>query len=51
MNILERFLAGTDDPMYDFVHELRYNPRALPVSEELAEKAKDFDNRKRVRQE
>lgn len=23
---MERYLAGTDDPMYDFVHELRYNP-------------------------
>lgn len=23
---VERFLAGTDDPLYDLVHELRYNP-------------------------
>lgn len=23
---LERYLAGTDDPLYDFVHEIRYNP-------------------------
>jgi hypothetical protein len=23
---MERFLAGTDDPLYDLVHELRYNP-------------------------
>ena len=26
---MERYLAGTDDPMYDFVHELRYNPDSL----------------------
>lgn len=26
---MERYLAGTDDPMYDFVHELRYHPDSL----------------------
>lgn len=26
---MERYLAGTDDPMYDFVHELRYGPNAM----------------------
>jgi succinate dehydrogenase flavin-adding protein (antitoxin of CptAB toxin-antitoxin module) len=24
---IERFLAGTDNPLYDLVHELRYNPK------------------------
>jgi hypothetical protein len=23
---MERFISGTDDPLYDLVHELRYNP-------------------------
>lgn len=26
---MERYLAGTDDPMYDFVHEMRYNPDSV----------------------
>jgi hypothetical protein len=34
---VERYLAGTDDPMYDFVHELRHNPKGLPTSPELAD--------------
>ena len=28
---LERYLAGTDDPLYDFVHEIRYNPACIGV--------------------
>ena len=30
---MERYLAGTDDPMYDLVHELRYNPQFSVVNE------------------
>ena len=45
---MERYLAGTDDPMYDFVHELRYNPnRAFPASPELEKVKSDFENNKK----
>ena len=44
---MERYLAGTDDPMYDFVHELRHNPRALPTSHELEEAVDKFNKRPR----
>lgn len=43
---VERFLAGTDDPMYDFVHELKFsNHPILPVSpilKEAEERNKQF---------
>ena len=42
---MERYLAGTDDPMYDFVHELRHNPRALPASHELLEATERHNKR------
>ncbi len=45
---MERYLAGTDDPMYDFVHELRHNPRALPTSTELAEATERFNKRPKI---
>jgi len=44
---MERFLAGTDDALHDFVHELRYNPRALPPSTDLAEAKERFNKRPR----
>ena len=44
---IERCLAGTDDPMYDFVHELRFNPQSLPKSAELTEKTNNFNKRQR----
>ncbi len=48
---MERYLAGTDDPMYDFVHELRYNPRAMFLSPDLQSAREDFEGKKRRRQE
>jgi len=30
---MERYLAGTDDPLYDLVHELRFNPQFCVVKE------------------
>jgi hypothetical protein len=45
---MERFLAGTDDPLYDFVHELRYNPRAMPVSPELEMAREDFQKKRKL---
>lgn len=36
---VERYLAGTDDPMYDFVHELRYHPDSLLGREKEAAEA------------
>jgi hypothetical protein len=44
---IKRCLAGTDDPMYDFVHELRYNPQSLPKSAELIEGTNNFNKRQR----
>ena len=36
---MERYLAGTDDALYDYVHHLKYNPtngsEALVVKEEF----------------
>lgn len=42
---MERFLAGTDDPLYDFVHALQY----LPPSGvgEVAQAAQRFETHKR----
>ncbi len=48
---MERYLAGTDDPMYDFVHELRNNPRALPPSAELAEATERHNKRNKKNEE
>ncbi len=48
---MERYLAGTDDPMYDFVHELRNNPRALPSSAELAEATERHNKRSKKNEE
>jgi hypothetical protein len=45
---MERYLAGTDDPMYDFVHELRHNPRALPTSTELVEATERYNKRAKI---
>lgn len=44
---IERCLAGTDNPMYDFVYELRYNPQGLPKSAELVEGENRFNKRQR----
>lgn len=38
---MERFLAGTDDPLYDLVHELRYNPN-IRLGEEVREAENHF---------
>lgn len=38
---MERLLAGTDNPLYDLVHELRYNPR-LGLSRDLHEAKRRF---------
>lgn len=43
---MERFLAGTDDPVYDLVHELQYNPI---VGSHLTHAKKDFEQRKRIK--
>lgn len=42
---MERFLAGTEDPMYDLVHELRYNPN-IKLSSEIQEAESHFKKRK-----
>ncbi len=45
---MERILAGTDNPIHDLVHELRYNPR-LALGAEVAEARDDFNGKKRTR--
>lgn len=42
---MERFLAGTEDPMYDLVHELRYNPN-IKLSSEVQEAESHFKKHK-----
>lgn len=42
---MERFLAGTEDPMYDLVHELRYNPN-IKLSSEIQEAESHFKKHK-----
>lgn len=42
---MERILAGTDNPIYDLVHELRYNPRVGIA--DVAEAKADFESKKR----
>ena len=39
---MDRFLAGTDNPLYDLVHELRYNPR-IGLGMEKEEARTDFE--------
>jgi hypothetical protein len=46
---LERILEGTDNPMYDFVHELRYNPNSFMKGRELQEAEKDFEVNKKIK--
>lgn len=41
---MERYLNGTANPMYDLVHELRYNPGVLGVGAEKKEAQNDFHN-------
>lgn len=45
---MERILNGTDNPLYDLVHELRYNPD-MPdrFSSEKREAKNDFEQKKR----
>lgn len=45
---MERFLAGTDDPIYDLVHELRYNPR-ITLDSDVQDAKQKFEQRKRAR--
>lgn len=42
---MERYLAGTHNPLYDLVHELRYNPVVGVAPEKEAAKT-NFDNNK-----
>lgn len=42
---MERFLAGTDDPLYDLVHELRYNPK-IRLGEDVQEAESHFKKQK-----
>ncbi len=48
---MERILAGTDNPLYDLVHELRYNPAVGAVGRDVAEAREHFDGNKRSRKE
>lgn len=41
---MERILGGTDDPMYDLVHELRYNPN-VGLGTDLKDAKNDFNKR------
>jgi len=43
---MERILAGTNNPLYDLVHELRYNP-AIAVGREVETAKNDFNKRVR----
>jgi len=48
---MERILAGTDNPLYDLVHELRYNPNiSSKLGAEREDAQQDF-NQKRARTE
>lgn len=40
---MERILGGTDNPLHDLVHELRYNPN---ISFEREEAKRDFESKK-----
>lgn len=43
---MERFLAGTDNPIYDLVHELRFNP--LFGLDKDIRKAKEEDKKRKL---
>jgi len=43
---MDRFLTGTDNPLYDLVHELRYNPTIGLGADKDAARA-DFEGKKR----
>lgn len=45
---LERILEGTDNPMYEFVHELRYNPNSFMKGRELQEAKEDFEKKRKI---
>lgn len=45
---MERYLAGTDNPLYDLVNELRYNPNLAFGSEVRAAK-QDFESETKKR--
>ncbi len=45
---MERILAGTNDPIHDLVHELRYNP-ALALGADVSDARDNFN--KRIRKE
>ncbi len=45
---MERILNGTDSPIHDLVHELRYNP-ALALGAEVAQARKNFNHNKRTK--
>ncbi len=52
---MERYLAGTDDPMYDFIHELRYGLLGVRMGApgaEMGAAKEDFDGatKKRLRE-
>lgn len=49
---MERILNGTDNPLYDLVHELRYNPN-MPthLGVERKEAQEDFEQKKKQKRE
>lgn len=45
---MERIISGTDNPLYDFVHELRYNPNiSSKLGSEREEAQDDFEQSKK----
>jgi hypothetical protein len=45
---MERILNGTDNPLYDLVHELRYNPNiSSKIGSERQEAQQDFEQAKK----
>jgi hypothetical protein len=47
---VERFLAGTDDPLYDFIHELRYNPKFM-LGNDVEEAKNEFTKKRKFEKE
>ena len=43
---MERYLAGTDDPMYDLVHELRYHP-SFKMGSDIVDIERNWNDRKK----
>lgn len=43
---MERYLSGTDNPIHDLVHELRFHP-AFAMSRDVVDAKQDFENKKR----